>query len=46
MESTLSQTLPLVKTGPTFSTPAWALAALMFVILASAFTGAVALAAR
>jgi hypothetical protein len=46
MESTLSQALPLVKTGPTFTAPAWALAALMFVLLASAFAGAVALAAR
>ena len=46
MQSTVSQTLPLVTTGPTFTAPAWALAALMFVILASAFAGAVALAAR
>jgi hypothetical protein len=46
MQSTLSQTSPLVKTGPTFAAPPWALAALMFVILASAFAGAVSLAAR
>ncbi len=46
MESTLAHAHPLVKTGPTLVAPPWALAALMFVLLAGAFVGAVLLAAR